>query len=82
MILSDILKDALNYLQTRLVPCTASDNILLIFDNKECLIRYKKKHELLAPNIICITLSELCNEPSKTIGLRYKRYAFMKEDMI
>lgn len=77
MILSDTLKNAINELQTRLVPCTESDNVLLIFDNGLQLKKYKNKNKYLTPDILCATVDDLCHNFLK--GRRFKRYVFMKE---
>lgn len=72
------LKRDIDYLQTRIVPCYESDNVLLIFDNQAELLKYKRKHQYMTPNQLLITIDNLHN----TAGLRYKRFHFMTDDEV
>nr|DAP38458.1 MAG TPA: hypothetical protein [Caudoviricetes sp.] len=78
MRLTDNLKRAIDELQTRTVPCYESDYILLIFDNKTVLNKYKIKHKYRAPNKILITLEDLKN----LAGLKFKRFHFVTDDEV
>ena len=81
MILSDTLKNAINELQTRIVPCYESDNVLLIFDKQEQIDRYKKFIDYITPDRICITLKDLC-ESNKLRGTRFKRFMFVTDSVL
>lgn len=70
------LKRDIDYLQTRIVPCYESDNILLIFDNQAELLKYKRKHNYMTPNKILIAIDNLHN----INGLKYKQFHFMTDD--
>lgn len=75
--MSDELKIVLNIMQDRLV--LSSDNILLIFDKREQLERYKKEKQSSKPsNEILITINELLS-PNSLVGLRFRRYWFMTD---
>lgn len=76
MILTDDVKRAIDALQTRIVPCYKSDNVLLIFDSKYDLEEYKRKHKYMTPDQILITISNLKN----TAGLKFKRFHFVTEE--
>ena len=53
-----------------------SDNILLIFDNKAELLKYKRSKKYMCPNEILKTIDELC-EINTLTGIRYKQYYFV-----
>lgn len=76
MIVDDTTKTIINELQYHIVPCTESDNILLIFDNKAELLKYKRTKKYICPNEILKTQNELL-ETNTLVGIRYKRYYFV-----
>lgn len=76
MIVDDTIKTIINELQYHIVPCTESDNILLIFDNKAELLKYKRTKKYICPNEILKTQNELL-ETNALVGIRYKRYYFV-----
>lgn len=76
MIVDDTTKTIINKLQYHIVPCTESDNILLIFDNKAELLKYKRTKKYICPNEILKTQNELL-ETNALVGIRYKRYYFV-----
>lgn len=78
--MNDDMKSLIDLLQTRIVDCTKSDNVLLIFDNQEDLEKYKKVYKHIAPNLILRTLDVM--QKTSLIGLRYKRFHFVREDEI
>lgn len=75
MILDNATKYVINKLQNYIVPCYESDNILIIFDNKEELLKYKKNKKYICPNEILKTMNELY-ETKSLVGSRYKQYYF------
>lgn len=76
MIVDDATKTIINKLQYHIVPCTESDNILLIFDNKAELLKYKRNKKYMCPNEILKTMDELF-KTNALVGIRYKRYYFV-----
>ena len=76
MIINNATKTMINRLQYRIVPCYESDNILLIFDNKAELLKYKRSKKYMCPNEILKTVDELY-EINALDGIRYKRYYFV-----
>ena len=79
--MNDDVKMAINMLQNHIVPCTISDNILLIYDNMNKLIRYKKNHKHICPNELLTTTDEITYSNFLT-GKRYKSYRFMRDEDI
>lgn len=79
--MNDDVKTAINMLQNHIVPCTISDNILLIFDNMNKLSRYKNNHKHICPNELLTTIDEITNSNFLT-GKRYKSYWFMRDEDI
>lgn len=76
--ISDNVKIAIDVLQTHIVQCYESDNVLLIFDNQAELLRYKRKKRYMCPNEILITLQDLLDS-NKIDGLRFKRFTFVRD---
>lgn len=76
MIIDDTTKTIINKLQYRIVSCYESDNILLIFDNKAELLKYKKNKKYMCPNEILKTMDELF-KINALDGIKYKHYCFM-----
>lgn len=79
--MNDDVKTAINMLQNHIVPCTISDNILLIFDNMNKLSRYKNNHKHICPNELLTTIDKITNSNFLT-GKRYKSYWFMRDEDI
>ena len=79
--MSEALKVALNQLQLRLENEKNTDNVLLIFDNKQVeneYIKLLKKRNYCLIDIIPITLGEL-EHSNKLVGTRFKRYHFITD---
>ena len=76
MVIDDATKTIINKLQCHIVPCYESDNVLLIFDNKAELLKYKRNKKYICPDEILKTMDELF-ETNALDGLRYKRYCFV-----
>ena len=76
MIINNATKTMINKLQYRIVSCYESDNILLIFDNKAELLKYKRSKKYMCPNEILKTVDELY-EINALDGIRYKQYYFV-----
>lgn len=77
--INDNMKIIIDNLQTRID--NKSNNTLYIFDTKEELEIYKKKHKNDGiPSFLFITIKEL--RKSNLIGLRYKNFHFVREDEI
>lgn len=74
--INNATKTMINKLQYHIVPCYESDNILLIFDNKAELLKYKRSKKYMCPNEILKTIDELC-EINTLTGIRYKQYYFV-----
>ncbi len=76
MIIDNATKTMMNKLQHHIVPCYESDNILLIFDNKAELLKYKRSKKYMCPNEILKTIDEL-RETNTLDAIRYKQYYFV-----
>ncbi len=79
MKIEDELKIAIDKLQLGVVSSYESDNVLLIFDNEAELLKYKRKHKYMCPDQILISIQDLCYKPTVLVGLRYKRYHFIRD---
>lgn len=72
--MTDELKQLLNILQNHIV--SENDYVLLIFDNKAELLKYKRKNKYICTNQLLVTINDLIYS-NFLDGTRFKRYHFV-----